>query len=113
MALIAIVNCGSSSIKFRALDPASGTAHADGPIEGIGERAGRLRIGFPATDGSRDIDVTGPIPDHRAGIDRLFQLMREGGLRRPGVGGKAYYMAKRAGVNLRIFTDKTVSPPAW
>ena len=73
MTLIAIVNCGSSSVKFRALDPASGVAHADGTLEGIGERAGRLRLRFPGTDGTADVDVTGPIPDHAAGIDRLFR----------------------------------------
>ena len=73
MTLIAIVNCGSSSIKFRALDPTSGTAHADGTVEGIGEPAGRLRLRFPGRDGEADLDVAGPIPDHRAGIDRLFR----------------------------------------
>lgn len=62
-------------------------------------------------DETRSFDAM--LPAATPGIDRLLQLMREGGLRRPGVGGKAYYMAKRAGVNLRIFTDKTVSPPAW
>ena len=47
------------------------------------------------------------------GMARLLELMRAGGVRRMGLGGKGYYMARREGANLRIFTDKIVRPPAW
>lgn len=73
MTLIAIVNCGSSSIKFRALDPDGRETVIDGMIEGIGEAAGRLRLKFPGRSGVADIDITAPIADHRQGIDQLFR----------------------------------------
>ncbi len=72
MTLIAIVNCGSSSIKFRALDPDGRETVIDGMIEGIGESAGRLRVKFPGQPATADIDIAAPISDHRQGIDRLF-----------------------------------------
>lgn len=72
MTLIAIVNCGSSSIKFRALDPEGRETVVDGMIEGIGEATGRLGLKFPGRSDIDDIEVDHPIRDHRDGIDRMF-----------------------------------------
>ncbi len=76
MTLYAIVNCGSSSIKFRLLEVDSGETLADGLVEGIGEASGRLRLKLP--DGTTE--TTAQLADHRAGLDRLFAELRASGL---------------------------------
>ncbi|PIE08380.1 MAG: acetate kinase [Rhodobacterales bacterium] len=76
MTLYAIVNCGSSSIKFRVLDIDSGKTLADGLVEGIGEASGKLRLKLPG--GTTETAET--IADHRAGLDRLFAELRAAGV---------------------------------
>jgi acetate kinase len=39
---VLVLNCGSSSVKYRLLEPATGTVLAGGLIERIGEESGRL-----------------------------------------------------------------------
>ncbi len=48
-----VLNTGSSSVKFRVVDPVSGAVSADGIVD---------RIGEPGSDA----------PDHRAAIDRIL-----------------------------------------
>ncbi len=72
MTLIAIVNCGSSSIKYRALDPDTRQTVVDGLVEGIGEATGKLRLRFPNQDRA-EITRTEPIADHRSGLAALFR----------------------------------------
>jgi acetate kinase len=53
-ALVLVVNAGSSSLKYRLVDPESGETPASGLIEQIGEPAGRLR--HATADGERHIE---------------------------------------------------------
>jgi hypothetical protein len=49
---VLVVNCGSSSVKYRVLDPTSGTRVAGGTIERFREIRGRFGVPGAAFDGS-------------------------------------------------------------
>jgi len=56
-----VLNTGSSSVKFRVVDPRSGAVSADGIVD---------RIGEPGSDA----------PDHRAAIDRILAELDRGSI---------------------------------
>lgn len=68
MDLALVINCGSSSVKYRLLEPVVGHVLARGLVERIGEDGSRLahRVG----DGDPQ-DLPGPFPDHAAAVDGL------------------------------------------
>lgn len=76
MALVLVLNSGSSSIKFQLVDP---TAHAtddpfaSGLVEQIGEPQGRVTL----KHAGEKFVVEAPIPDHSAGLALAFDLMGE------------------------------------
>ena len=47
------------------------------------------------------------------GIDPLLRLIQDQGALIPGRGGKGYFLARREGTSLRIFTDRILPQPAW
>ncbi|HYO36232.1 MAG TPA: acetate kinase [Geodermatophilus sp.] len=62
---VLVVNCGSSSLKYRLVDVGAGEALAWGLAERIGQPAGRLTHSRPGADP----DVTEePLPDHEAAL---------------------------------------------
>jgi acetate kinase len=63
-----VVNCGSSSVKYRLLAPETGEVVARGLIERIGEDGSRLE--HRGVD-ARPCELPGPFPDHAAAIDAL------------------------------------------
>ncbi len=81
---VLVVNCGSSSLKYRLVDVAAGEALASGLAERIGQPAGRLTHTRPGTDP----DVTEePLPDHEAALtaalaafDRTGPALADAGL---------------------------------
>jgi acetate kinase len=56
-----VLNTGSSSVKFRVVDPSSGAVGAEGMVD---------RIGEPGSD----------TPDHRAAIDRILSELDSGSI---------------------------------
>ncbi|RBY83597.1 acetate kinase [Geodermatophilus sp. TF02-6] len=62
---VLVVNCGSSSLKYRVVDVDSGTSVASGLAERIGQPAGRLTHRSP--DGEQHV-VERPLPDHGAAL---------------------------------------------
>ncbi|MFD4368542.1 acetate kinase [Rhodococcus sp. NPDC058521] len=72
---VLVINSGSSSIKFQFVHPADGSTPASGLIERIGEPEGR--IVFHHSGG--DIERTLEIPDHRAGLKMLSDIVAEVG----------------------------------
>ena len=50
MSRVFVVNCGSSSLKYRLVDVAAGEALASGLAERIGQPAGRLTHTRPGAD---------------------------------------------------------------
>ncbi|MCS4490212.1 acetate kinase [Corynebacterium sp. ES2775-CONJ] len=78
MALVLVLNSGSSSIKFQLVDPAqdvSAAPFASGLVEQIGEELGRITLKF---QGEKHI-VEAPVPDHSTGLDMAFALMTKHG----------------------------------
>ncbi|MDD9206433.1 acetate kinase, partial [Georgenia sp. 10Sc9-8] len=74
-ATVLVINSGSSSIKYRLVDPAAGTALAGGLVERIGEDAGRLV--HTTDEGSTEREE--PVPDHGEGLRRVLDLFAEAG----------------------------------
>ena len=63
---ILVINCGSSSLKYRLFDMTTSTALASGLIERIGEsvQAVRKRLGARLwEERPADVDVVVPVPD--------------------------------------------------
>lgn len=59
--LVLVINSGSSSLKYRLLDPDSGEVHASGQVE---------RIGEPSSE----------VPDHDAALRRAFDTLASDGI---------------------------------
>ncbi|UTT47896.1 acetate/propionate family kinase [Rhodococcus gordoniae] len=74
---VLVLNSGSSSIKFRLIEPESGNSSAHGLIERIGEPEGR--IVFHHTTGVDERNDA--IPDHRTGLRAMLEMLE--GLGRP------------------------------
>ena len=66
--LALVVNCGSSSVKYRLLEPSQGRIVADGMVERIGEGGSHLQHRFG--DGPPR-ELPGPFADHAAAVDGL------------------------------------------
>lgn len=66
--LALVVNCGSSSVKYRLLDPRAGQVIARGAVERIGEDGSHLehRVGDDLVR-----EVPGPFADHGAAVDGM------------------------------------------
>ncbi|MFY1678912.1 acetate/propionate family kinase [Streptomyces sp. WMMC905] len=76
MTHVLVLNCGSSSLKYRLLDMGGETRLASGLVERIGEGRGRLRH-TPVDGGTRE--WSGDVPDHRAALDAVAaELTRDG-----------------------------------
>jgi acetate kinase len=66
---VAIINCGSSSIKYEVFDAEGCVMFATGLIEKIGSSEGRLRQRRVKADGTFNEQVHAkPLADHRAGF---------------------------------------------
>ena len=74
---VLVLNSGSSSIKFQLIEPETGKTPAHGLIERIGEPEGR--IVFHHTTGVDE--RTAVVPDHRAGLRSVLEMLE--GLGRP------------------------------
>jgi len=60
---VLVINCGSSSLKFKLLEPDSGVARASGNVEQIGEGSG-----------------SSAVPDHEAALQRAFDMLADDGV---------------------------------
>jgi len=82
---ILVINCGSSSIKFRLLERASGSPEAEadtlasGLLDRIGETGGSLDLKWRAVDGEHIQRTDAETADHEAGMTRIFQALRSTG----------------------------------
>jgi acetate kinase len=73
---ILVINCGSSSIKFRLLDMATETTLASGLLERIGEGNSHLTLHWRAPDGDKVQHRDETIADHTTGMASIFQAMQ-------------------------------------
>jgi len=75
---VAVINCGSSSIKYEVFASEGCTMIASGLIEKIGSREGRLRQRRVTSDGSlEEKQYTEPLADHREGFQLMARVNRE------------------------------------
>ncbi len=66
---VLVLNCGSSSIKYKLVDVTNGAASTTGLLERIGEPGAHLR--HENTDGVTEADVEAP--DHDAGLREILR----------------------------------------
>ena len=71
---ILVLNCGSSSVKYKLIDTADGHTMAEGGVEKIGLPDGFLK--FKRADGSKDIINLG-LADHQASIRAILNLLTD------------------------------------
>jgi acetate kinase len=75
---VAVINCGSSSIKYEVFGLPDCTMLATGLIEKIGSSEGRLRQRRRNADGSFDEQVhSKPLADHRDAFEFMAHVNRE------------------------------------
>ncbi len=72
---VLVINSGSSSIKYKLLEPGSGDVLASGLVERIGEDSGHVEH----TAGTRTTERSDPVPDHGAGLRTVLDLFEEAG----------------------------------
>ncbi len=75
---VLVVNCGSSSLKYRLVDPATGAAPASGLAERIGHPGSRLVHRRSEAD---DEVVERPLPDHRVALGAVLEAFERSGPR--------------------------------
>ena len=71
---ILVLNCGSSSIKYKLFDMPGGRLLAGGVVERIGEAESRCRH----TDATGEQTLTTPVPDHQHGLTLMMDLLTGG-----------------------------------
>lgn len=69
---ILVLNCGSSSVKYKLIDTVSENALAEGGVEKIGLPDGFLK--FKRPDGSKEIITLG-MTDHRGSVKAILDLL--------------------------------------
>lgn len=69
---ILVLNCGSSSIKYKLFEMPAQKVKASGGIEKIGMAGSFIKFSMP--DGSKKIEEM-PIPEHTAGVQIIFNVL--------------------------------------
>ncbi|MEA4905838.1 MAG: acetate kinase [Petrimonas sp.] len=69
---ILVLNCGSSSIKYKLFDMKSNGVIAQGGVEKIGMKGSFLKLTLP---GGQKVQLEGEILEHRAGIEYIFGVL--------------------------------------
>ena len=72
---VLVLNAGSSSLKYRLLEPDSGASVASGIVERIGEESSESQLRFGEQHHDRDHRV----PDHEAALRTAFDMFAEAG----------------------------------
>ena len=70
---ILVINCGSSSIKYKLYGSELGSSLAAGIIEGVGDREARHRHRV----GGRELTVEGEVRDYRQGVASALEALLE------------------------------------
>ncbi|HZA09556.1 acetate kinase [Mycobacterium sp.] len=72
---VLVLNAGSSSLKYRVVDPDSGASLASGIVERIGEESSESQLRF----GGRHVRRGDRVADHEAALRTAFDLFAEAG----------------------------------
>lgn len=73
---ILVLNCGSSSIKYKLFDMADQGVIAQGGIEKIGLKGSFLKLTLP--DSGEKVILEEDFPEHTKGISFIFKVLTEG-----------------------------------
>lgn len=71
---ILVLNCGSSSVKYKLIESTDKSVLAEGGVEKIGLPDSFLK--FKRTDGSKDT-ITTPMPDAKAAVGNILKLLTD------------------------------------
>ena len=77
MSAVLVINTGSSSLKYRVVDPADGSWTARGLVERIGERESRL---VHEVAGDERIETVQELPDHAAALETMLAALAGSGI---------------------------------
>ncbi|WP_374929758.1 acetate/propionate family kinase [Kytococcus sedentarius] len=72
-----VINAGSSSVKFQVVDPDTGTVHAKGLVERIGEPAGAASL---EREGADELTSSQRFTDHREALAWVLDQLGGSGL---------------------------------
>ena len=72
---VLVLNAGSSSLKYRLVEPDSGASVAGGFVERIGEEESEAELRF----GERCVQHRDRVPDHEAALRTAFDLFADAG----------------------------------
>ena len=71
---VLVLNCGSSSVKYKLFEMASQTVIAQGGIEKIGLKDSFLKLTLPS--GEKKI-IERSIPEHKAAIEMILEMLQD------------------------------------
>jgi len=71
---ILVLNCGSSSVKYKLIDSASKAVLAEGGVEKVGLPDSFLK--FKRPDGSKET-ITVSMPDHKAAVSNILNILTD------------------------------------
>lgn len=71
---ILVLNCGSSSVKYKLIESENGNVLAEGGVEKIGLPDSFLK--FKRTDGSKET-ITVSMPDHKEAVKNVFNILTD------------------------------------
>lgn len=74
---VLVINAGSSSLKYQLVDPVTEEVYADGLAERIGEPSGSA-IKHEAFGRKSELELS--LPDHRAAIEKVAELLSSDGI---------------------------------
>jgi acetate kinase len=75
---VLVVNAGSSSLKYQLLNMEDETVMASGLVERIGDKTGKMiHKKFPDTDKESMIERDGEVPDHRAAMHFVVDMIKD------------------------------------
>ncbi|MBF0218762.1 MAG: acetate kinase [Gammaproteobacteria bacterium] len=73
-----VINCGSSSIKFKLFTMPEANSCVAGQLDGIGTAAGRFRFGVETAAKEVELyDATADLPDHQQALTLLFSKLQQ------------------------------------
>lgn len=74
-ARVLVLNSGSSSVKFKLVEPVSGESVASGIVERIGEESSSAKL----TIGDQAVERSYRVADHEAALRTAFDMFAEAG----------------------------------
>lgn len=73
---ILVINCGSSSIKFKLFSSDIAHVMAEGIVERVGEASGRVDYrAFPGTSDEKRVESEQPVADHGSGLQLVVDML--------------------------------------